>query len=249
MFSLSDKTLNHLCHAIHALWGGGWFEVLQEHGLADHAEWEEMMHFGQDEVDFFSLKNLKCHLDHAGSQGSENLRTLCNDLLRNREKYRSEAKDELRFSDSLAEFEVQLGRDRLIFDGFAIVSSDRTPLLGEVVERSRDSFLGTLRQFAGMEKAVMYLESAEKYLRELSDANKVECLTNLRLFFKCALEAVAKEQERRTQQPLPSHKEHEVRDYLRKVGFFTEEEWKGFNGIYGLLSRDHTAMGPRTLCV
>jgi len=53
--------------------------------------------------------------------------------------------------------------------------------------------------------------------------------------------------ERRAEE-LPTFKEDwEVREYLEKKGFFTREERKGFDGVYGLLSSGTHRKGDKNL--
>jgi hypothetical protein len=127
LFNLSDA-LTPLCNALFVL--PNWFGVLVNFGLASEEEFEEMMYFGQrypgGQAAFYSWDNLKCHLDAGCPKKPEQLRSLCNDLLRHKDTYAAKAKDENRFSDFLAEFVVQLEKDGFRYDGyFSIVDVEQ----------------------------------------------------------------------------------------------------------------------------
>jgi hypothetical protein len=75
-----------------------------------------------------------------------------------------------------------------------------------------------------------------------------DSLTQFRLALQHCLRAIACQIAEQLRKQLPTFKEEwEVRDYLEKEGFFTREERKGFDGVYGLLSAGAHGKGDRNL--
>ena len=73
--------------------------------------------------------------------------------------------------------------------------------------------------------------------QRLSEGNLDECLTNLRLALKFALDEAAGDVTARENITVVPSEEHQVREFLEKKGFFTKEERCGYSGIHGLLSK------------
>ena len=232
MFQLSGKSLTYLSNTLFAL--PGWRSLLERFGLADPAEYVEMMTLGDPEVqaDYDSWKNLKSHLDYSNKAESEQLRSLCSDLLRKKEVYRTKAKDQPDFLNAVAQFEVQLSEDGFVFDGFEVLASKQIPPVAQLADESLKKVLQP-PAFPLAERVEEHRAKAAQYLAE---ERYVDCMTNLRLALKYTLEGSAKKLAMQRNEALPSEKEHEVRKYLRRIGFLSEEECRGFSGIYGLLS-------------
>lgn len=248
MFLPSDTAVVHLCNALFAL--SGWRGVLEGRGLADPQEFIEMMEFQgmvpQMEADFYSWQNLKGKLDYARQCDSEQLRLLMGDLLRRRDEYAGGAKDSTAFRDALAQLEVDLGRTGYTFDGFEMVLSKPLPSIAQLSDQALEAALGSRVTFPLLEKVRDHLEHARQ---RLSEGNYPDCLTNLRHSLKYTLEGIARLVSERKGETLPSVEEHQVREYLKKVGVFSKEECRGFSGIYGLLSAGAHGAGDRQLAL
>ena len=152
------------------------------------------------------------------------------------------------FSDELALFEVALNGEGFPFDGFEITVVESAPSLAQLVGNAHEELLRLAPKVRLGDKVADRLQTAKRHMME---SNFVECLTNLRLALKYTLEGIAETVAAQRGETLSSVKEKDVRDYLKRIGFISEEEWRGFWGIYGLLStgphgdptRDATLLG------
>jgi len=184
------------------------------------------------EASFYSWQNLQLHLETANKDSVEQFRRLCSEMLRRKEEYRALARDESRFLSAMAEFEAQIGEDGLKFDGFDIHALTPIPS----VAKQADDALSKVLDLRDMPLADRIADHRSQAVAHLAAGRYVDCITNLRLTLKYTLEGVAKCVATQRKEKLPSQKEADIRGYLRDTGFFTEEEWRGFWGIYGLLS-------------
>jgi hypothetical protein len=233
MFLPSRKALVHLCNALMSY--GQWHPLLQGFGLADAEGWADAMSMREPELfpqEFTSWDGLMSHLESAKGDGGEQLRSLCSDLLRKKERYASVAARPERFADELAAFEAQLLQDGYHMADFEIVGSRALP----PIARLADDALQEIVRLGSIPLCDKIREHLERSKNDLSDGRYPECLSSLRLALKYSLEAVARRLAESRGEQLPSEKEDEVRSYLRKAGLLSEEEWRGFWGIYGLLS-------------
>lgn len=233
MFLPSRKALNHLCNALKAY--GEWHPLLQQFGLANAEGWADAMSTGDAELfpqEFLSWNGLMAHLESAELDTGEQLRSLCSALLRDKDRYSSTANDRKRFLDELAAFEAKLLDDGYHFSDLEIVGSLNPP---SIAQQADDALQQTLRSCSLplRDKILQHLEQSKHHL---SHDRYADCLTNLRLTLKYCLEAVARKVAESRHEQLPSERENDVRDYLKRINFISEEEWRGFWGIYGLLS-------------
>lgn len=136
MFLASEKAVTHLCDALFALSKHSelmevfsrpdlalqeprWLKILKAHGVYDESR--------PLRAPYDSWQSLKNHLDEAKRNQTDRLWALCSKILREKDKYASAAYDPTAFSDSLAQFEVQLELDGFRFNGFEILSKSTGP--------------------------------------------------------------------------------------------------------------------------
>lgn len=246
MFLPSDKATGHLCDALFAL--QTLERLLESYGLVERDKYVEY----DDEVPYHrkpQWNELKKDLDQAISENSERLRNLCSELLRRKNdeewfhEHPLDSCSQARFQDAVAQIEVQLLDDGYKFDGFKIIG---TPVQ-LVVQRADEALSSALRsgEFAQSEKVGEHLSDA---IRMLGQDKYNDSLTQFRLALQHCLKAIAFQIAERLGEQLPNFKEEwEVREYLEKTGFFTREERKGFDGVYGLLSSGAHGKGDKKL--
>lgn len=234
MFFPSDKAIDLLTNALHAL--AGWRELLRKYGLYDSGKLEayyDNLELGvSNPEDFDRWGSIREELLVARSNSPEQLRELCSDLLRNREIHVSQAR-EPGLLDQIAQLEVKLGEDGFPFDGFSVKSPEARSQLLDRIDGAMKAFLESPSGIPFSANVPEKISTAEKRLLE---GNFSECLTNLRLALKFALEEAAGHVASREGITSVPSKEEEVRRFLRDKSFFTEEEYRGYWGIYGLLS-------------
>lgn len=199
--------------------------LLREHGVYDENR--------PLRAPYDSWESLKNQLDNAKRDHPDRLCALCSKILRQKDKYLSLAHDPTAFSDSLAQFVIQLELDGFRFNEFEIVSMAAAPLKPQLADEALEVLLKSVSTDPQGAKVSEHLPKAWK---QLDTGDWSGCLTNLRLALKYTLEGIARVMAERKGESLPSDKENEVRDYLKRIGFLSEEEWRGFWGIYGLLS-------------
>lgn len=202
MFLPSDKTINCLCNALYAL--PGWWSLLTEFGLASQVEYVDMMNTGDGEVEasFWDWQALRSHLQDARQDNPEQLRLLCSEIVRRKERYGNEAKDATKFSDLTAQLEVALQEDSKSTPGIA-------QLADEAINRAIE--MGTLPTCQQVNE---HLQLARNYFGQ---GKHNDCMTNLRLALKYVLQGIAQDLAQRRNQTLTPMKEDEVREY-EKLG-------------------------------
>jgi hypothetical protein len=246
MFLPSDKAIGHLCDALFALRTPE--RLLENYGLVEPDKYveydEDVRHHRKPQ-----WNELKKDLEQAISENSEGLRNLCSELLRrkNDEKLLHEhpldSCSPARFQDAVAQIEVELLDDGYKFDSFTIIG---TPVQ-LIVQRADEALSSALRSgdFVQSEKVREHLSDA---IRMLGQDKYNESLTQFRLALQHCLKAIALQVAEPLGEQLPNFKEEwEVREYLEKKGFFTREERKGFDGVYGLLSSGAHGKGDKNL--
>jgi hypothetical protein len=245
MFLPSDDAIRHLCGALHALRAPQ--KLLEDHGLIEPGTYVDYDENDVPRPKKPSWEELKSELDRARNEKSEQLRGLCSELLRrgNDEDWGWEHPldncPSARFRDPLAQFLRQLADDRYRFDGFEIQG---TPV-ESIVQRADEALSNALQsgEFPQCEKVREHRSAA---VRLLSEDRYDESLTQLRSALQHCLAAIAGELAKQRGEVPPSfNQEWEVRGYLQKMEFFSREDRKGFDGIYGLLSSGAHGKGDK----
>src|SRR5712692_1704272 len=244
MFLPSDDAIRHLCNALYALRQPD--KLLENHGLIETNKYLAY----DDDVPYPrkpSWEELKKDLDHPKNEKSEQLRSLCSELLRRRNddgwhyEHPLDSCASARFQDPMAQFEAQLLVDGYTFDGFEVLG---TPVQS-VVQRADEALSNALQsgEFPQSEKILGHHSAA---VLLLSEDKYDESLTKFRLALQHCLEAIAGQLTEQNGKAPPSFNEDwKVRQYLEEIGFFTREERKGFDGIYSLLSSGPHGKGDK----
>jgi hypothetical protein len=132
----------------------------------------------------------------------------------------------------MAQFETQLSEDGFKFDGFEVCAAEKLPSVSHLT----DEALRTALRVSSIPVGDKVEEHRLRAVGYWDTERYADGITNLRLTLKFTLEGVARKLAKDRKEQLPSEKEADVRNYLRTIGFLSEEEWRGVWGIYGLLS-------------
>lgn len=159
----------------------------------------------------------------------ERLVRLVEDLLRNRQYYRSGVAPRYHFDVPLDDLQRSLQ-----LEGWQFTEEGLRRIEGVIVDlqAEEDTLLVLLRNSGLPDAAVaeMHLRrSAEDYGRDNNSS-----MTNSRQALEQVLRDIADLTASARGDGRPA--DENVRQYLFNSGFFTQEEWRGFNGVYGFLS-------------
>lgn len=247
MFYPSDNAIRHLCNALSALRVPT--ALLENHGLIGSDKYidydEDVPHLRKA-----SWLELKHEIERARNVDSEQLRNLCCELLRRKNdedwyyEHPLDSCSTATYLDPLTQFEGQLLDDgyKLSNDGLAIVELKPVPSIAQLAD---EALFKTLRSSA-FDQRHNVLELVLQAQACLRDDRYDECLMKLRSALQRCLEAIVSELVARQGEVPPTFKyDREVREYLEKHGFFTREERRGFDGIYGLLSSGPHGRGDK----
>jgi hypothetical protein len=247
MFLPSADAIRHLCDALHALKEPQ--KLLGNYGLVDPNSY---LDYDENDAPYPrkpSWEELKNELVQAREKKSEQLRNMCGELLRRRNdndwfyEHPLDSCPQARFQDALVQFEATLLVEGYKFDGFSVLG---TPVQS-VVQRADEALSNALKssEFSQSDKVREHLSEA---IRMLGQDRYNDSLTQFRLALQHCLKAIAFQIAERLAEELPTFREDwEVREYLEKKGFFTREERKGFDGVYGLLSSGAHGKGDKNL--
>jgi hypothetical protein len=168
-------------------------------------------------------------VDALNGAESPSLAGLVEDLMMNRQYYRSCVSPRYRFDVPLDDLERFL---RL--EGWEISAGSLRKTEATIVDlqAEEDALLALLRNsnLPNTETIESHLtRSAEEYGRDNNNS-----MTNSRQALEQMLEDIAHTTARQRQDPIPVREQ--VRNYLETCGFFNQEEKRGFSGVYGFLS-------------
>ena len=127
----------------------------------------------------------------------------------------------------------------LVLDGYSIVGSDLVALDPSIADTPPlDDDLHKILVSSGLEGvdeiARKLNDSAESFRRSPPDLNA--CLTNARVALEAAARAIAKSHSKHAEPEYDPAKWGSIIACLRTVGFFSQEEERGFAGVYAFLS-------------
>jgi len=177
MFQPSENAVRHLSNALHAL--PEWYKLFEAYGLIRPGEFpkHEYPYEENPEVPYPvepSWQELKEVLDECVKKNPEQLLTLCSALLRGKLELSDMALGPLpkeQFIDSLAEFEVALGKEGYPFDEYWIVDAKRTLSVAQMPDEALSKQSTALpneivfpkgTQYEGFKKVTAILRSAKR---------------------------------------------------------------------------------------